>query len=220
MKEYPSIEGPSKAPRLPCIAFFKYDGSNLRFEWSRKRGFHKFGTRRRLFDTTDPHYGSAIEIFENKYSADLTQIFTKNKLFRGIDRVTAFCEFLGPNSFAGVHDQNDQMDVILFDLYLQKANNFLPPRDFLNAFGHLDIAEVVYEGNFNKQFIEDIMAGKYVGENEGIVAKGVINGKRKSGGLWRAKVKTKWWLEELKKRATDSAEFRKLFQDNLKEQEI
>ncbi len=41
MLAYPEIPGPAKAPLgRPCIAFAKYDGSNLRFEWTPKRGWH------------------------------------------------------------------------------------------------------------------------------------------------------------------------------------
>ena len=47
MEQYPHIEGSTKAPiGEPCIAFYKYDGSNLRFEWSPKKGWHKFGTEK------------------------------------------------------------------------------------------------------------------------------------------------------------------------------
>jgi hypothetical protein len=38
MQQYPSIDGSGKAPLgVPCIAFYKYDGSNLRWEWSPKQ---------------------------------------------------------------------------------------------------------------------------------------------------------------------------------------
>ena len=66
MQQYPSIDGSKKAPLgKPCIAFVKYDGSNLRWEWSPKQGWHKFGTRRQMFDATDEVYGPAIPIFLN-----------------------------------------------------------------------------------------------------------------------------------------------------------
>lgn len=219
MKQYPQIDGPSLAPKAPCIAFFKYDGSNLRFEWSKKRGFYKFGTRKRLFDQTDEQFGDAIELFKNKYATDLEQIIRTEKQFRGIENFVAFCEYLGPNSFAGWHDPQDQKDLILFDLAIHKRG-FILPRDFVNTFGHLQIAQVVYEGNFNTQFIEDIKNGLYVGQAEGVVAKGIIQGKKKSSnhGLWMSKVKTKWWLDELKRRMEESTEFRQQYYDNLKEQ--
>jgi hypothetical protein len=61
MKEYPSI--PSAADLLarsndylgrPFVAFDKLDGSNIRAEWDRKKGWHRFGSRRRLLDASEP----------------------------------------------------------------------------------------------------------------------------------------------------------------------
>ena len=49
MKEYPSIPYRIHGD-LDIIAFGKYDGSNIRAEWSQKKGFYKFGTRKRLLD--------------------------------------------------------------------------------------------------------------------------------------------------------------------------
>lgn len=66
MEQYPSILGSAKAPLgKPCIAQYKYDGSNLRFEWNPKRGFHKYGTRRHLFDQTDPVYRGILDIIRH-----------------------------------------------------------------------------------------------------------------------------------------------------------
>jgi hypothetical protein len=55
MYRYPEIDGPSKAPHEHCLAFDKLDGSNMRFEWSPKRGWYKFGSRGQLID---PHRGA------------------------------------------------------------------------------------------------------------------------------------------------------------------
>ncbi len=205
MKQYPSIPGFSAQDAvkgLPCIAFKKYDGSNLRFKWKPKKGFHLFGTRSRLFDYRDPDFGCAIEIFIRKWAGEIEKVIASNKLFRGIQEVTCFCEFFGPYSFAGQHDpkhpalncpNNDPKSLVLFDVNLHKKG-FLFPRDFLKAFGHLPIAEVVYEGNLNQSFIQDVREGKYP-VFEGVVCKG-INKKN----LWMTKIKTLSYLEELKKR--------------------
>lgn len=69
----------------------------------------------------------------------------------------------------------------------------MPAREFINTFGHLRIAEVVYDGNFNKQFVEDVQSGKY-NVIEGVVAKGGNSQK----DLWMRKVKTKKYVEKLK----------------------
>lgn len=79
MKEYPKILGSERIPlNEECIAFDKLDGSNLRFEYSKKQGWYKFGTRRRLFDHTDPDFGSALEIFQRKYAEPIEKIVFDN----------------------------------------------------------------------------------------------------------------------------------------------
>jgi len=220
MKTYWSIPGPGRSfPHLDCIAFDKLDGSNLRFEWSRKRGWWKFGTRRRLFDVNDPEFGQAIGIFLAKYGDDLVAIFT-SKRYRGTEKAVVFCEFYGPRSFAGWHHPDDVPTVTMIDVAVHKKGIVLP-RDFVDDFGHLEIPSVVYEGKFGKQFVEDVREGRLSGmTGEGVVAKGVNVGKKKSPqhGLWMRKVKTRWWLEELKKRAVESPELRHVLEENWKEQ--
>lgn len=57
MKWYPKMFGLYSDDDAPwgqhCIAFDKLDGSNLRFEWNKKQGWYKFGTRNRMFDRSD-----------------------------------------------------------------------------------------------------------------------------------------------------------------------
>ncbi len=80
---------------------------------------------------------------------------------------------------------------------------------------------IQYEGVFGEQFISEIKEGKY-GQNEGVVAKGVNAKEHKSEqhGLWYAKVKTKWWLQELKRRAIENPDcFKRSLVDNMMEQE-
>ena len=50
-----------------ALAFNKLDGSNLRFEYSKKRGFYKFGTRRQMINEHHPHFGYGIDLFMEKY---------------------------------------------------------------------------------------------------------------------------------------------------------
>jgi hypothetical protein len=218
MKAYPTIPGPSKSPQGPCIAFYKYDGSNLRFEWTKKRGWWKFGTRKRLFDANDPEYGGAIQLFQDTYADGLAKVFHDNKNYRGVETVTVFCEWFGVSSFAGYHDWQEPHEVMLIDVEVYKRGIVLPS-DFVKDFGHLKIAEVVYRGNFGPQFVQDVKEGKYK-VAEGVVAKGVILGKKKSPqhGLWMSKVKTLWWLNELKRRAQTDAAFRQALMENLSEQ--
>lgn len=186
MKHYPSILGSAKAPLgKPCIAFYKYDGSNLRFEWNPKKGWHKFGTRNQLFDESDPTYGKAIRIFLDTMASEIeTRVLKKYKKPK---RITAFAEYFGPNSFAGQHDPNDEMSLILFDVFIFQKG-FISPRQFVKMFSDLDFtAKVVYDGNLNKQFIEDVRSGKYP-VYEGVIVK---------GDDFMIKIKTREYFQEL-----------------------
>lgn len=169
MLQYPSIEGSKKAPLgKPCIAFYKYDGSNLRWEWSPKRGWNKFGTRRQLFDHNTPLYNQAIPLFE-EFADEI--VYRTKQIVRNPERITAFTEFFGPSSFAGSHDESEQKELRLFDVFLFKKG-FVKPKDFLSVYGDMkQSAEVVYTGPLNKQFILDVRSGKY-DVFEGVIAKG------------------------------------------------
>ena len=198
MKSYPSIEGPSRAPHESGIAFYKYDGSNLRFEFTKKKGWSKFGTRNRLFDHSDPDFGGAIDIFKESLASDLENIFKKH--YRDDHEITVFCEFFGKESFSGQHKKDDPKQLKLIDIEIYKKG-FVSPRDFVNVFCKElgdKAAEVIYEGNFNDQFIQDVRDGKYP-VWEGVVFKGGSRHK-----LWRTKVKTNAYLEKLKEVYRDS----------------
>jgi len=49
---YPKIPGSRDAPGGRCVAFEKYDGTNLHWDWDRDFGWHAFGTRRDSFNLT------------------------------------------------------------------------------------------------------------------------------------------------------------------------
>jgi len=218
MKQYPEIMGPRKAPHASCIAFEKYDGSNLRFEWSKKQGWYKFGTRRRLFDETDESFGPAISLFMDSIANELDHIFRQHKHFRNRDQCVVFCEYFGPQSFAGLHDPNDTMTLRIIDVAIHKKGIILP-KDFLKLFNGLPIARMVYQGNFGPQLVKDVMDGKYNVE-EGIVAKGVKPGsKNPQHRFWMAKVKTRTWMEKLKEKAIIFGNLRKELEDTMREQD-
>ena len=46
---YPKIQGSRDAPLKRCVAFEKYDGTNLHWLWLRDLGWAAFGTRRDQF---------------------------------------------------------------------------------------------------------------------------------------------------------------------------
>jgi len=197
MIQYPKIMGSAKAPMKPCIAFVKYDGSNLRFEWSRKRGWSKSGTRTQMFDETHPFFGSAKALFLNTLAKPLEEIFRTNKEYRKRDQYTVFAEFFGPNSFAGMHKEKDEKQLVLFDVWKFKSG-FIGPRQFIKDFKNLNIAEVVYDGKLTGQFLENVRNGKYDVE-EGVVCKGGSGGK----DVWMVKVKTYAYMKKLKELYND-----------------
>ena len=186
MLQYPSIIGSSKAPiGKPCIAFYKYDGSNLRWEWSPKRGWNKFGTRRQLFDANTELYNQAIPLFMDQLADEI--VYRVRQEVKNPERITAFTEFFGPQSFAGSHVLDDPKELRLFDVFLFKRG-FLSPKKFVSSFGDLpQAAEVIYQGNLSIQFIRDVQEGKYP-VIEGVVAKGED---------FSVKIKTKSYFDKL-----------------------
>ena len=205
MKHYPSINNASKAPRQPCYGFVKYDGSNLRFEWSKKKGWYKFGTRKLMFDESSPIFGPAIPLFKEKYGDDLEKVF-KHKDFRGVDNFLVFAEWFGAKSFAGWHEENDPKDIVLFDVNPIKKG-LLGPKQFLDYFGHLKVAELIYQGNLNEPLIEAVRNGNFdeidyrskyditTEVPEGIVCKG-----GSGHSLWMCKIKSLNYYAEIRRR--------------------
>jgi hypothetical protein len=200
MKAYPSI------PKIvdsflgrPCISFFKYDGSSLRAEWSRKRGWYKYGTRTRLFDKSDLEYGCAIEIFHKNFAEALAKAIQDNYK---CDSAIAYLEFLGPNSFAGQHKADDPKELILFDVNIYKKG-LVGPGDFVRKFGHLKSAEVIYQGILTDDFVDNVRQNKY-NLKEGVICK---NGDGFNHTFWSCKIKTWAYLEELKKRFENWSDF-------------
>ena len=202
MFNYPSIPGPSIAHLgEPCVAFHKYDGSNLRFFWNVRRGWHHFSTRYGWFTADTPTFGSAIRLFQEQFAEGILEAVRHGPNGDDVTELVACCEFFGRNTFAGRHREGDAMEMVLFDVYLPERG-FLPPDEFLALFGHLRTVEVVYRGPFTAAFIEEVRAGKYR-VKEGVVVKGVRpRGEgQEECAVWSAKIKTRAWLDELRRQA-------------------
>lgn len=204
MLQYPSILGVKKFPLgFPCWAFYKYDGSNLRFEWSQKKGWHKFGSRTQMIDINSPIYGEGIEIFLNTMGDIIVQRIAAAypKQFKNIERITAFAELFGDQSFAGSHEIQDKKQLKLFDIFLFKKG-FMGPQEFLHLFDEYDFtAELVYQGNLNHEFIESVRHNALPTKlNEGVICKG-LNPKipfKTYGDVWMTKIKTYEYINKLK----------------------
>lgn len=190
MKEYPSI--PRQLVNKSIYAFDKLDGSNVRAEWSKKKGFYKFGKRHGLVDETDPLLGESKKLILNSYSEELTKIFRQQR----VEKATCFFEFFGPSSFAGNHDPNEKHKVVLFDICLNNRG-FLEPKAFLNLVdSKVETASLLYVGNPNSEFVESVNNGTLSGMTfEGVVCKGTYVS---PGMPLMFKIKNLAWINKLK----------------------
>lgn len=188
MKSYPSI--PRGIPmEFEAHVFDKIDGSNLRFEWSRKRGWYKFGTRKRLFDETDKVFGPAIPEFMETLADPVAEVARKQRW----DRLIIFCEGAGEHSFAGYHRPDEPMRVYLIDAAPYKQG-ILPPKKYLDLFGHIQ-ARAAYLGRrkWNAGFIQAVRNGEVEDVTfEGVVGKALVKKK-----IVMAKAKTQAWIDRV-----------------------
>lgn len=188
MKTYPSIR--REIRNTPIYAFDKLDGSNIRVEWTRKRGFSKYGSRKCLIDSGHEFLGESIELFQEKYERDLHDIFKKERY----EKSTCFFEFYGENSFAGRHE-DEKHTVTLIDVAPYKKG-ILEPREFLRLFDSLEIPKLLYRGNANQDFVSLVRERKL----EGMTFEGVVC-KAKSGRTpmpLMFKIKSNDWIQRLR----------------------
>jgi hypothetical protein len=93
----------------------------------------------------------------------LEGIFQDQPDYQDFSGLKVFAEFFGPGLFAGMHRPGEPKRLVPFDV---EAEGFglVGPRQFVDDFGHLPIARVVYEGRLTGQFAEDVRAGKKLGK--------------------------------------------------------
>ena len=85
---YPKIPGSKDAPLGRCVAFEKYDGTNLHWDWDRDFGWHAFGTRRDEYNLTPvgveqfarghAHLGEAPTLFLAGLADGIERVFREN----------------------------------------------------------------------------------------------------------------------------------------------
>ncbi len=199
MLHYPKIPSSRNSPDGRCVAFEKYDGTNLHWDWDRDFGWHSFGTRRDEFNLTEAgvtefgqknaHLRQCVEVFQATIALGTEQVFREHKAYKGFQNLKIFTEFLGPNSFAGLHKDGDPKELKLIDVWADPFG-MIGPRQFVADFGHLPIARVVYEGKLTGTFADDVRSGKF-GVVEGVVCKGGSGG----SDLWMAKIKTHAYMK-------------------------
>ncbi|WP_236141170.1 hypothetical protein [Nostoc sp. CMAA1605] len=86
---YPKIPDSKNCPWERCIAFEKYDGTNLHWVWDCELGWYAFGTRRDRFDLDDmgiaqfnqahPGLETATEIFQKDFAIPLETVSTSHE---------------------------------------------------------------------------------------------------------------------------------------------
>lgn len=175
------------------FAFDKLDGSNIRAEWSKKRGFYKFGKRHGLVDESDSMLGKAKTLIQERYSEQLSKILTDRKHQSSV----CFFEYYGPNSFAGSHDPNDSHEVTLIDVSVDKKG-IIEPQYFLKHYTEQGVktARVLHAGIITPEFVESVTSGKLEGMTfEGVVCKGTYVS---PGKPLMFKIKNRAWIQKLK----------------------
>lgn len=194
MKTYPSISHNINYSSN-IYMFDKLDGSNIRVEWNKKKGFNKFGSRTRLLGTDQEWPCDIPSFFMDNYSEQYYKILVDQKY----QKATLFFEFWGDKSFAGNHNLNDTYRLTLIDCNPYKKG-WLDPRDFCKIFGDLDHAKLLYNGTMNKEIVEDIKLSKYPGITfEGVICKGLEKHNRTM-----FKIKTNAWIDKLKNYCGDN----------------
>jgi len=192
MKSYPAISGNHDYSNIFYV-FDKLDGTNIRAEWSKKKGFYKFGTRNQLIDKTNTQWGKSIFLI-----SEIESEFGKIMKKFNISSTVGFFEFYGPSSFAGQHDLSDEMKISLFDLSPDKKG-LIEPRIFLEYFkdSNINIPKLLYNGKIGSEFINSVKSDTLEGITfEGVVCKSI---NYKSPGLpFMFKIKTNKWLDKLK----------------------
>jgi hypothetical protein len=92
--------------------------------------------------------------------------------------------------------------VVLFDVN-PITKGFLGPKDFLDLFGHLPVAEVAWQGNFGPWLVNAIrkeeidIESKY--EVKAEIPEGVVCKGGRDHEIWMCKVKTERYRDALKK---------------------
>ena len=216
MKHYDSIpriqdDGTLKGEMV--WGFNKLDGQNFVASYNcKKKTWGPFGSRTVTVDENSEQFGPVVMWFNNsnypKTLADIVKAHSgKNDVFTGVEEITFVFEWYGENSFAGKHQEGDEMHLALIDVFLKKKG-YIEPNEFIDLFcedDRIETPEVIYIGKLDMDFVNSIMENdwteegcRYPNVKEGVVIKRstLLKGQR----LPMCKVKTKWWLEQLHNR--------------------
>jgi hypothetical protein len=199
---YPKIPDTLNCPLKQCIAFEKYDGTNIHVVWRRDYGWESYGTRRDSFlwmfsgigqfEQAHPELKGVAALWDPESKLD--NYLTIN--YPNAQEIIVFAEYFGVNSFAGQHKPADQMQLVIFDI--QVDGKMLSPEELIEEFKDFNIANVVFKGKFTGQLFIDVRKGKYP-VNEGVVVKGIVDDQ-----VYMCKIKTEAYLDRLKTEFKDN----------------
>lgn len=204
---YPKIpygDSGTTAKLNAILAFEKLDGSCIWVSYCRKTQLFFFGTRRDSFPWSSDGELEFIEAHPglDDVRSTIKTLFEETQLdefltqYSGYqDTIKVFFEFLGQNSFAGMHQPNDSKVVTLIDVEMD--GKMLEPERFIKDFGKFGIPKIVYRGKYTGKFVEDVRKGKFL-VDEGVVCKGIVRNKGVPE-VQMIKVKTLKYIEKLQK---------------------
>lgn len=200
---YPKIPDTLNCPLKQCVAFEKYDGTNIHWVWKPNMGWMDYGTRRdrfaltnggaRQFETAHPELAGVDQLWDQDSKLEF---FLWDNPKYNTSEVVFFTEYFGPNSFAGSHKPGDQMQLVIFDVMVD--GKIIPPEQMLEDFKQFNLAKVIFQGKFTGQLFVDVRKGKYP-VKEGVVVKGVVGQE-----VYMAKIKTEAYLDKLKTQFKDN----------------
>jgi hypothetical protein len=193
MKDYPSIPQSigQKFVEIPnAYVFDKLDGSSMRSEWAKGRGWYKHGKRQGLVDDSNPFLAQVPVLFDEFLYDSLERIAVNRKW----KHLIVFYEFWGDKSFAGRHYENDEYHLTVFDAAADKKG-IMGPEDFRFTFeGQVETPACLGRFNWTRGFVQRV----HDGEIEGITFEGVVGKLGTRHDIVRAKAKTKAWLDKVK----------------------
>lgn len=203
---YPKIPDTLNCPLKQCVAFEKYDGTNIHWVWKPNMGWLDFGTRRdrfplnnggvRQFEAAHPELAGLDQLWDQDPNNSLELSLWDHPSYNTAQEVIVFTEYFGPNSFAGQHKPGDKMQLVIFDVMVD--GKVIPPEQMLEDFKKWTLAKVIFQGKFTGQLFVDVRKGKYP-VKEGVVVKGVVGNE-----VYMAKIKTEAYMDKLKTQFKDN----------------
>jgi hypothetical protein len=201
---YPKIPDTRYCQLTKCLAFEKYDGTNLHWVWRQEEGWVGFGTRRSRYSLNTEGIAefqrehqplrAATDLFEEIVKP--TSNYLLSAKYSKSKELIVFTEFFGANSFAGAHVDDEPKTLMVIDVLTDFG--FLNPDQFVIDWGcgmylpEKNFPRILCGGKYSGQMVEDIRNNKY-NVKEGAIIKGMVRDK-----VHMFKVKTNEYMERLK----------------------